>query len=413
MGPLRLPLESTVISLDPAEAGDAVSRRVTAQIFDTLVDWAPDTDDALQLRPEILRTLPEPSADGLSLTLTLRDGPDARRFAADTCLRGQARQVLASDVAASLRRIDPARHAAHALIAGRLTAIEADDTTHTVTLRLTRPQPELPAILASPMLAISPPECVAHYDGHDAAHPPFARHPVGSGPYMLDHQGTELPRTVMLIKNPDRPRTPHPEPQLGCPELPGASPIVLSHFLDPEPALRSFQAGELAALAPGQAQFAEVVSAGQPRADAVPPGTRLLRFPVLATTLLVFNMRDAQLGHATDPALDAQHRALRQVIAAAFDTVRYERVIRNDAWARPRARVVPDGLGGALDDAALHPHAPPAADRAATSLPLRLSLHARRTLRPQHPANRHRRCAHRFTPVHAPMHARLWPQHSP
>lgn len=382
MGPLRLPLESTVISLDPAEASDAVSRRVTAQIFDTLVDWAPDADDALQLRPEILRTLPEASADGLRLTLTLRDGPDARRFAADTCLGGQARTVRASDVAASLRRIDPARHAAHALIAGRFTAIEADDTTHTVTLRLTRPQPELPAILASPMLAISPPECITYYDGHDAAHPPFARHPVGSGPYMIDQTSTELPRTVVLIKNPEQPRTPHPEPQLGCPELPGASPIVLSHFLDPEPALRSFQAGELAALAPGQAQFAEVVHDGKPRAETVPPGTHLLRFPVLATTLLVFNMRDADLGHATDPAIDAQHRALRQIVAAAFDTVRYERVIRNDAWARPRARIVPHGLGGALDDVSLHPHAPPATDRAAVlALLPRAGAEGPRTLR--------------------------------
>lgn len=377
MGPLRLPLESTVISLDPAEAADAVSRRVTAQIFDTLVDWTLDADDALQLRPEILRALPEVSADGLTVTLTLRDGPDARRFAADTCLGGQARTVLASDVAASLRRIDPARHAAHALIAGRFAAIEHDDTS--VTLRLTRPQPELPAILASPMLAISPPECVTYYDGRDAAHPPFARHPVGSGNFVLDHAQTELPRTVVLIANPDRPRTPHPEPALGCATLPGASTIVLSHFLDPEPALRSFQAGELAALAPGQAQFAEVVHDGKPLADAVPPGTRLLRFPVLATTLLVFNMRDPEIGRAADPLLDGRHRSLRQAVAAAFDLERYERVIRNDAWATPRARIVPHGLGGALDDAPLHPHAPARSDRALVLA--RLPADAPRTLR--------------------------------
>ncbi len=360
MGPLRLALESTVISLDPAEAGDAVSRRVTAAIFDTLVDWS--AGDELQLRPEILRALPEVSADGLQMTLTVRDGPDARRFAADTCLGGQARRILASDVAASLGRIDPARHAAHALIAGRFAAIAHDDARNTVTLQLTRPQPELPAILASPMLAISPPECVAFYDGRDADHPPFARHPVGSGPYVLDHAGSELPRTVILLRNPDQPNTPHPEPALGCPTLPGASPIVLSHFLDPEPALRSFQASELAALAPGQAQFAEVVEHGRPRADAVPDGAHLLRFPVLATTLLVFNMRDPAIGRADDPALDASHRALRQGIAAAFDLERYERVIRNDAWARPRARVVPHGLGGAFDEQPLHPYALPHSD---------------------------------------------------
>lgn len=365
LGPLRLPLETAVISLDPAEASDSVSRRITAQIFDTLLDWEPGAGDSLRLRPELLRELPRASADGLTLTLTLRDGADARRFAADTCLGGQARTVLASDVAATLRRIDPARHAAHALIAGRFTTIEHDDPGHTVTLHLTRPQPELPVILASPMLAIMPPECVAYYDGRDAEHPPFARHPVGSGPYMLDHASTELPRTVVLTRNRDQPLTPHPAPDLGCPELPGASPVVLSHFLDPEPALRSFQAGELAALAPGQAQFAEVVKDGQTITDSVPAGTRLLRFPVLATTLLVFNMRDPDLGRAADPALDASHRALRQVVAMAFDTVRYQRVIRNDAWATPRARIVPRGLGGGLDDEPLHPHAPLRPDPAA------------------------------------------------
>lgn len=354
-----------MISLDPAEASDAVSRRITAQIFDTLLDWEPAPADALQLRPEILRAPPTTSADGLTVTMVVRDGADARRFAADTCLGGQARPVRASDVAASLARLDPARHAAHALIAGRIADIASDDARHTVTLRLTRPQPELPAILASPMLAITPPECVAYYDGRDPEHPPFARHPVGSGPYLLDHAASELPRTVVLRRSPDQPTTPHPEPALGCPTLPGASSVVLSHFLDPEPALRSFQAGELAALAPGQAQFAEVVQDGRPIADAVPAGTQLLRFPVLATTLLVFNMRDPDLGHAADPAQDARHRALRQAVARAFDAARYQRVIRNDAWASPRARVVPRGLGGARDDEPLHPQAAGPGERAA------------------------------------------------
>lgn len=382
-GPLRLALETAIPSLDPAAASDAVSRRITSQLFDTLLDWDPS---GTTLHPEILAALPTISDDGLTLTMTLRRGADARRFAADTCLEGQARPVRASDVAASLLRIDPIRHPAYALLAGRIAGLDlhhrspgsppgihADDD-HTLTLRLTRPQPELPAILASPMLAIVPPECITYYDGRDPAHPPFARHPVGSGPYVLDHARSELPREVLLLRSPDATSGPT------C-----NSAVALTHFHDPEPALRSFQAGELAAIAPGQSQFAELVadpSTATLRQGAAPPGSQLQRFPTLATTLLVFRMRDAELGHHPDPAIDAEHRTLRRAIALAFDAVRYHRVIRNDAWATTRARIVPRGLGGEFDETPLHRFAPPAADlEQARQLLTAAHLDAPRTLR--------------------------------
>lgn len=354
-GPLRLAVETEFHSLDPAEANDTVSRRITGQIFDTLIGWDPHADPP-RLVPQLLAALPAPSADGLTWTLQLREGPDAPRFARDPCLGDGPRTVRASDVVASLRRLDPARHAAAGLIAGRFADLQADDERATVTVRLTRPQPELPALLASTNLAVVPPECVAYYDGRDAGHPKFARHPVGSGPYMLDHAASELPRTAVLIANPDlSPRTASGP----CP-LPGASPVVLSHFSDPEPVLRSFQAGEIAAMTPGQAQFAEVVEGGAPIAGKLPPGVRLQKFSVLSTDMLVFRMTDADIGQHADPRVEAEHRALRQAIALAFDAARYQRVVRNGAWATPRARIVPRGI--APDDAALHRFAPPAAD---------------------------------------------------
>lgn len=355
-GPLRLALETEFFSLDPADANDAVSRRITGQIYDTLTGWEPRSDPP-RLVPEILESLPIADAAGTTVVLKLRTGADARRFARDPCLGGAARVVTASDVAGSLRRIDPRRHAAAALIAGRFAEIAADDERATVTLTLTRPQPELAALLASPGLAIVPPECVAYYDGRDAAHPKFARHPVGSGPYVLDHAASEWPRTAVLVANPDL------SPRTGsgpCP-LPGASPVVLSHFSDPEPALRSFQAGELAALAPGQAQFAEVVHGGATIPGTLPPGTSLTRFPALSTDMLVFRMKDPAIGQSPDPRVDAEHRALRRAIALAFDGARHHRVIRNGAWSTPRSRIVPRGIGGD-DGEMLHRFAPRAAD---------------------------------------------------
>lgn len=356
-GPIRLALETEVHSLDPAEANDTVSRRIAGQIFETLTGWDPRADPP-RLVPEILGELPVADPDETTVVLRLRRGAEARRFARDPCLGGASREVRASDVAASLRRIDPARHpAAAALIAGRFAEITADDAAATVTLRLTRPQPELGVLLASPNLAIVPPECVAYYDGRDAEHPRFARHPVGSGPYALDAAASELPRTAVLVANPDL------SPRTGTSPCgwPGASPVVLSHFNDPEPALRAFQGGELAALSPGQAQFAEVVADGAPIAGALPAGARLEKFPVLATTMLVFRMRDAEVGQSPDPRVDAEHLALRRAVALAFDGARFHRVIRNGAWAEPRARLVPRGVGEHTGEV-LHRFAPPSAD---------------------------------------------------
>lgn len=361
---MHLALETAVHSLDPADAGDSVSRRLSGQIFDTLVDWDPHADPP-RLVPELLAALPEVSPDGLTYTLRLRSGP---RFARDTCLKGQPRPVRAGDVAASLQRIVPGRHRAWALLAGRIAGLDAwhaaasassappirfDDHANTVTIRLTRPQPEFAAILAHPALAIVPPECVTYYDGSSPERPTFARHPVGSGPYRLDHQATELPRVVVLTASPDsEPRAyPQPpgQPALPCLTVPGAARVVLTHFQHDEPALRAFQAGQLAAIVPGAAQFAEVIAHGQPVPGALPQGTQLIKFPVVLVDYLYFNMASPDIGHHPDPARARENLALRRAIALAFDVPRYLEVVRSGAWADPRASLLPREIAGGVD----------------------------------------------------------------
>ncbi len=394
---IRLPLETAIVTLDPATASDAVSRRITGQLFETLVDWDPHASPPRPL-PGLLADLPRLDDEGRTLTLVLRSEGDAHRFAPDPCLDGDdaarvGRAVVAADVAASLlRHADPGLAGAYGLLAGRITGLDAwresppnarprlpEGLTivdpSTLVIRLTRPQPEFTAILGSPQLAIVPPECVRHYDGRDDAHPPWSRHPVGSGPYVLDAAGTALPRAAALRKSPTftpRPYPARPGEASPCPTAPAIDRVILEHFESPDTALRLFQRGLLAALAPGQGAFDEVIAAGAVREGHVPKDTSIDRSSVLATTVLAFRMDDPILGQHATPSDDDRHRALRQAIAAAFDGARYHSIIRSGAWASPASQLTPPALLR-VDGPPLHLHAPASRDEAAARARLQIA----------------------------------------
>jgi len=71
------------VSLDPINASDGESFRVTRQVFDTLLDFAPDS---FELVPSLATEVPKPEKGGLAYTLPLRDGvkfQDGTEFNAD------------------------------------------------------------------------------------------------------------------------------------------------------------------------------------------------------------------------------------------------------------------------------------------------------------------------------------------
>ena len=71
------------VSLDPINEADTESSKVCRQIFDTLLDFAPESTDVI---PSLATEIPKPEKGGLQYTLKLRDGVkfhDGTEFNAD------------------------------------------------------------------------------------------------------------------------------------------------------------------------------------------------------------------------------------------------------------------------------------------------------------------------------------------
>ncbi len=331
---IRVPVETPIASLDPATAGDAVSRRATSAIFDTLVDWTPGEPPALV--PELLAELPVLDEASNTVRLVLPPRGQRRQFAADECLPGgEAREVTAEDIRTSLLRHREPTSSGHGLLAPRLrgftsgAGIEVLDENQ-VRVRLSGPQPDFTAILASPQLAIVPPECLAYYDGE--GRPAFADHPVGSGPFTLDHAQSEPGRAAVLRRREPADPSTLPRPY---------DVVILERIADRQTELELFRRGELGTMAPGQAQFDAVLDdQGRPLPGALPDGTTVHAFPMLRTNLLVFVMTDPLVGTAAgDRGL-----ALRRAVSRAFDVPRYQKLVQNELRARPARGLVPYGL---------------------------------------------------------------------
>ncbi len=190
---LRLADQDDVPTLDPARGYDTASWQFEEMLFNTLVDY----DDEGNLVPELASDW-EVSPDRLTYTFHLR--PDVRFT--------NGRPVVAADVRYSIERVlDPRTRSQGAEffrgIVGaadctaercRVSGIETPDP-RTVQVRVRDFDPLFLHKLAMPFAAAVPAEEVERW-GED-----FARHPVGSGPFML-HEWAPGQR-IVLVRNPD------------------------------------------------------------------------------------------------------------------------------------------------------------------------------------------------------------------
>ena len=212
-----------VKTLDPALADDLASRNMAGALFDTLLEY-----DYLarpyQLKPSMLKTMPEARDNNRSFLFTLRDD---LYFVPDKCFEDNtsvSRKVKSSDVVFSLLRIaDGSLHSpVYWLLRGKVkgieefyaaTANEKDqakrfklykkgvpgleiiDDQHFI-IHLNDPDVRFLYNLAIPYTGIVSEKAVKYY-GQDA----MADHPVGSGAFKLGEFKRDY--SITLLKNPE------------------------------------------------------------------------------------------------------------------------------------------------------------------------------------------------------------------
>ncbi len=172
------------VTLDPVHATDGESFRVTRQVFDTLLDFAPESFD---LQPSLATEIPEAEDGGLTYTLKLRKGV---KFHDGTDFNAEA-------VKFNFDRWRDTKNQYHTGGGGQsadfayyssqfggfdddsiIESVEAVDDT-TVRFRLKEPQgPFLRNLTISPFAIASPTAIKKDVGG-------FWQNPVGSGPYTF------------------------------------------------------------------------------------------------------------------------------------------------------------------------------------------------------------------------------------
>ncbi|HMP89493.1 MAG TPA: ABC transporter substrate-binding protein [Kiritimatiellia bacterium] len=350
---------------DPVKSGDYHSAIAIARIYETLLQYS-YLERPYQVEPLLAENMPHVSEDGLVYSFKIRPGI---YFQDDPCFvdtHGKGRELVAEDFVYSIKRLADRKNQSvgYWTLNGRLVGLDAfrqksgeSEPTdynqvvegvqaidrHTLQLKLTKPYPQLLWILTMHFVAAVPHEAVAFY-GVD-----FARHPVGTGPYILKEWRHNY--RLEFVRNPKWEETGRVEyyPGVGTQELQDAGllqdagrrlPLVdrIVDYVVTDPATRwlMFMNRQLDSSDVSRDNWDAILDdQRQLHPEILEHGITLVTGPSLRLGYFAFNMEDPLLG---------QNKALRQAMTCAFDTEAWIKLY-NGRITRP-VGPIPEGLAG-------------------------------------------------------------------
>jgi ABC-type transport system substrate-binding protein len=349
---LRLPMSTAgPNSLDPVRGSTLYENTASVYVYETLLEYEYLTRP-FKLKPLLLEKMPEVSSDGKTFTFQLRDDI---YFHDDPCFEnGKGRKLVTDDVFYSLKRMADLGNQPKSwwlmqdTIEGfdqyrqRQNAAESFDYAAPVSgmkkiddrnfqIVLNKPFYRFIYTLAMFQTSVLPKEAVDFYGDR------LSRHPVGTGPFLLEHWETGVQMVYRRnpnyrdVRYPADPglnadgSPPYPDyPQdkaLGLYEdagqrLPLADRVVLTMFPKAQPSWLKFLNQELDFTGVPAENFEQAFIKRKRtlRQSFVKQGIRTVALPQLDMIYNGFNMEDPDFGGYTD-----QKKWVRQAISLAVD----------------------------------------------------------------------------------------------
>ena len=349
---LRLPMDTAgPNSLDPVRGSSQYDSRAAVFVYETLLEYE-YLKRPYQLKPCLLESMPEVSEDGLTFTFKLRDDIN---FQDDPCFpAGKGRKVVTDDVFYSLKRMADADNQPKSwwLMADTIKGFDEyrDKQNEAETFDYDLPvsgmvkinDSEFQIVLNQPFIrfmytlamfqtSVLPREAVEYYGDK------FSRHPVGTGPFLLEHWETGL--QMIYRRNPNYRDVRYPDDPgmnddgtppydgyvedkaLGMYEsagqrLPLADKVILSLFQTRAPMWLKFLNQELDYTRVPSEYFSQafVKRKRTLRPEFVEKGDRVVPLPLLDMIYNGFNMEDPDFGGYED-----ENKWVRQAISLAVD----------------------------------------------------------------------------------------------
>jgi ABC-type transport system substrate-binding protein len=371
---LNLPRRVQFKTMDPHRNSDTTSGELVEMAYSGLLKYS-YLERPYKVEPDLLERMPEPSADRLTYTFTLRAGV---HFIDDACFPGGKGRVLTSDdVLYSLKRLADANvnnvswYGIENVIAGldelreatrkggpgtdidklELTGFKKIDDRR-FTLKLRRDNPLFVYAIAGPWAKIVAREAVKTYGDR------LDTHPVGTGPFIM--KDFERKGTIRWVRNPDYYGT---YPTVGEPgdrekgllkdagkKLPLVDVVEMPLVEEAQPVVLRFLKGEFDWIAIDRANFDRMV-----RRDAQGSFTMAPEFAGKADVYGVLgpvsyywelNMKDPVLGG---------NKLLRQALAHLMDGKGYIDTLFNGRGRRLQSIVPLDLAGSERDTGATWP----------------------------------------------------------